>query len=186
MFRKLAMSAIVMALFTIVGCSSTTPRAEVAVNSNSGNDSGLNGNGSSSTNPWGNDANAWNTGYSIDELRALGFDKNPLEYDTVFFQYKSSEIDERSKIIIEAHQRFLSTASGKSIVLEGHADERGTREYNLALGESRSKTVMEKFNSVGGVGANAAQAVSYGEERPVSLEQNEAAFEANRRVQILY
>jgi len=71
-------------------------------------------------------------------------------------------------------------------VLEGHADERGTREYNLALGERRSQTVMEKFNSVGGVGANSAQTVSYGEERPVSLEQNDAAFEANRRVQILY
>lgn len=179
MFRKLAMSAIVMALFTIVGCSSTKPTEEVATG-NTGNTS------AASDNPWGDDANAWGTGRSIDELRALGFDKNPLEYDTVYFQYNSSEIDERSKIIIEAHQRFLSTASGKNIVLEGHADERGTREYNLALGERRSQTVLEMVNSLGGVGANSAQTVSYGEERPVSLEHNETAWEANRRVQVLY
>lgn len=179
MFRKLAISAIVMALITLVGCASSKPKEEVVVGDGSNSSS-------ASDNPWGDSANAWGSGYSIDQLRALGFDKNPLEYDTVYFQYNSSEIDERSKIIIEAHQRFLSTASGKNIVLEGHADERGTREYNLALGENRSKTVMEKFNSVGGVGANSAQTVSYGEERPVSLEQTEAAFEANRRVQILY
>lgn len=177
MFRKLAISAIVMALFTIVGCSSTKPKEEVAVGGNTP---------AVETPDYGDPKNAWGSGYSIDELRALGFDKNPLEYDTVYFQYNSSEIDERSKIIIEAHQRFLSTTSGKNIVLEGHADERGTREYNLALGERRSQTVMEKFNSLGGVGANAAQTVSYGEERPVSLEHNDAAWEANRRVQVLY
>ena len=181
MFRKLAISAIVMALFTIVGCSSTKPLDEVSVG---GPDKGGSG---ASANPWGNDdSNAWGTGRSIDELRALGFDKNPLEYDTVYFQYNSSEIDECSKIIIEAHQRFLSTASGKNIVLEGHGDERGTREYNLALGERRSQTVLEMVNSLGGVGANSAQTVSYGEERPVSLEHNDTAWEANRRVQVLY
>lgn len=186
MFRKLASSAIVLALFTVVGCASKGP-----IENEVPTPSGIGGvksdpSASASKNPWGSDDDAWGTGYSIDQLRNLGFDKNPLEYDTVFFQYNSSEIDERSKIIIEAHQRFLSKASGKSIVLEGHADERGTREYNLALGERRSQTVMENFNSAGGVGANSAQTVSYGEERPVSLEQNDAAFEANRRVQILY
>lgn len=175
MFRKLAISAIVLALFTVVGCSSTKPKEEVAV-----------GGGSSSSNPWGDDNNAWGSGRSIDELRALGLEGNPLDYDTVYFQYNSSEIDERSTIIIEAHQRLLSTISDKSILLEGHTDERGTREYNLALGERRSQMVLELFNSLGGVGANSAQTISYGEERPVSLEHNETAWSANRRVQIVY
>jgi len=137
------------------------------------------------SNPWGDSANAWGTGYSIDELRALGIDKNPLEYTTVYFEYNSSQIDERSTIIVSAHAKNLATKSGSNVVLEGHTDERGTREFNLSLGERRSTAVQTLMQTVG-AGSNSLSAVSYGEERPVALTNDDAAWKANRRVQILY
>jgi peptidoglycan-associated lipoprotein len=70
-------------------------------------------------------------------------------------------------------------------VLEGHADERGTREYNLALGERRANSVSQIFQSLG-VPADAIRTISYGEERPVSMGQDEGAWSLNRRVEILY
>jgi len=101
------------------------------------------------TSEWGDDANAWGTGYSIDYLRSLGIDRNPLDYDTVYFPYNSTAVDERGKIIIEAHSRNLQTYATTNVVLEGHADERGTREYNLALGEKRAIAVQDLMNATG-------------------------------------
>jgi len=135
---------------------------------------------------WGDDSNAWNTGYSIDYLRSLGIDRDPLDYDTIYFPYNSSQLGERAKVIAEAHSRNLQTYAGSpNVVLEGHSDERGTREYNLALGERRGQAVRDLMTSYG-TGTSGLQVVSYGEERPVILEQNEDAWRANRRVQILY
>ena len=132
------------------------------------------------------DKDAWGTGYSKQELKdRFGIDRNPIEYTTVYFEYDSSTISERANIIISAHARNLSTKSGTNVVLEGHADERGTREYNLALGERRSTTVQNLMQTVG-AGSNSLSAVSYGEERPVALAHDEASWQANRRVQILY
>lgn len=180
MFRKILMSMMVVSLLVAAGCGKKAQVSATGIDGANGNGAGV-----VDTGNWGDDANAWGSGYSIDQLRALGFDKNPLEYDTVYFEYNSSNIDERSKIIIEAHSRHLAQQSSANVVLEGHADERGTREYNLALGERRSQSVVEMMQATG-YGSNAAQVVSYGEERPVSLEHNDSAWQANRRVQILY
>lgn len=124
-------------------------------------------------------------GYSDDYLRSLGIDRNPLEYDTIYFPYNSSSFGERGKIIIEAHAKNLASLATLNVVLEGHADERGTREYNLALGERRGQAVQDMMNALG-TGTSGLQVISYGEERPVVLESNEDAWRANRRVQILY
>jgi peptidoglycan-associated lipoprotein len=70
-------------------------------------------------------------------------------------------------------------------VLEGHADERGTREYNLALAEDRAKSVANMMNALG-VDAARIETISYGEERPVAFGHDEAAWKKNRRVEILY
>ena len=72
-----------------------------------------------------------------------------------------------------------------AVVLEGHADERGTREYNLALGERRANSVSEIFQAMG-VAPDAIRTISYGEERPISMGQDESAWSLNRRVEILY
>lgn len=137
------------------------------------------------TPPKSDEGGAWGTGYTKEELAALNILKNPIEYTTVYFEYDSSTIDKRSEIIITAHARNLADKSGKNVVLEGHADERGTREYNLALGERRS-TAVQGLMQTAGSGSNPLSAVSYGEERPVALTNDEAAWQANRRVEILY
>ncbi len=132
----------------------------------------------STSNPWGI------PGYSMDDLRALGITENPLNYKVVYFEYNSSQIDERSGIIVDAHARNLNSRGGAQVALEGHADERGTRDYNLALGERRAQQVSQRMNANG---ANSSiQTISYGEERPVDSGHNESSWSQNRRVEIKY
>lgn len=169
-----------MALF-ITACAGTSKQDGGTENSGNTTTSSGNDSSSGSFDP----SNAWGTGYTQDQLASLGITKNPLEYDTVFFEYDSSQITERSQIIATAHAKFLATQSGKSVVLEGHTDERGTREYNLALGERRAISVQDLMSSVG-VGGNPVSSITYGEERPVAVGQDDQSWAANRRVQILY
>ena len=114
-----------------------------------------------------------------------GADAELLNSRVIYFEYDSSSLTLESEAIVQAHARYLSTASGIGLILEGHADERGTREYNLALGEDRAKAVANLMQALG-VGAGRIQTISYGEERPVSLGSDESAWALNRRVEILY
>lgn len=108
-----------------------------------------------------------------------------LNSRVIYFQYNSSSLTLESEAVVQAHAQYLSTASGVGLILEGHADERGTREYNLALGEDRAKAVANLMQALG-VNAGRIQTISYGEERPVSLGSDESAWGLNRRVEILY
>jgi len=131
-------------------------------------------------------SNAYGTGYSAEELMSrFGIEGDPRNYKTVYFEYNRSEIDERSRIIVGAHARYLAQTGGASVTLEGHADERGTRDYNLALGERRGQAVAQLMNAVG-AGNSSIQTISYGEERPANSAHNESAWQENRRVQIAY
>jgi peptidoglycan-associated lipoprotein len=103
----------------------------------------------------------------------------------VYFAFDSSSIDDESRAVIEAHAAHLSANKNLKVVFEGHADERGTREYNLALGERRAQAV-ERMAKLLGVGADRVKVVSYGEEKPVANDHNEAAWALNRRVEIIY
>ena len=110
---------------------------------------------------------------------------DPLSKRVVYFDYDSNSLTLEATRIVEAHAEYLASNRGMALVLEGHADERGTREYNLALGESRAKVVAEVFLGLG-VSEDAIRIISYGEERAVDLGQNEDAWSLNRRVEILY
>jgi len=110
---------------------------------------------------------------------------DPLSKRVVYFEYDSNVLTPEATRIVEAHAEYLANNYGMALVLEGHADERGTREYNLALGESRAKAVAEVFLALG-VSDDAIRIISYGEERPVDLDQSEDAWSLNRRVEILY
>ncbi len=118
-------------------------------------------------------------------IQALNDPNSPLSIRTVYFAFDSSEITQESHDILMEHARFLSYNPGIQVVLEGHTDERGTRDYNLALGERRAKSVHE-FLTAQGVKMEQLEIVSFGEERPVALEHDEAAWQANRRVEIVY
>jgi len=118
------------------------------------------------------------------ELAALGIDGDPRDEKVVYFEYNSTAIDRRSQVILKAHALYLGKRAGTRVNLEGHADERGTRDYNLALGERRAKVVAEVLTAGGAASQN--QTISYGEERPVDTAHTEAAWQKNRRVEIKY
>ena len=111
--------------------------------------------------------------------------EDPLSKRVVYFEFDSIVLTTEATRIVEAHAEYLANNRDMALVLEGHADERGTREYNLALGESRAKAVAEVFLGLG-VSEDAIRIISYGEERPVDLGQSEDAWSLNRRVEILY
>lgn len=103
----------------------------------------------------------------------------------IYFEFDSSSVDDEGRAIVEAHAAHLASNPGIRVTLEGHADERGTREYNLALGERRAQAVQKLMGALG-VGANRVTTVSYGEEKPVDPDHNESAWRQNRRVEIIY
>ncbi|WP_297422780.1 peptidoglycan-associated lipoprotein Pal [uncultured Acinetobacter sp.] len=103
----------------------------------------------------------------------------------VHFDYDSSELSSTDLQTLQAHAQFLIANANSRVALTGHTDERGTREYNMALGERRAKAV-ESFLVTTGVSPTQLEAVSYGKEMPVATGHNEAAWKENRRVEINY
>lgn len=110
---------------------------------------------------------------------------SPLSQRVIYFEFDSSTIKDEYQEILAAHATYLTANPTASIVLEGHADERGTREYNIALGERRAKSVQQIL-TLQGVDEKQIQVISFGEERPVALGHDESAWSLNRRVEILY
>ncbi len=100
--------------------------------------------------------------------------------DTVHFELDKYDVDGESQGILRSQAQWLARNSAKSITIEGHCDERGTREYNLALGERRANAAKNYLVSLG-VDAGRINTVSYGKERPVALGSDEAAYAQNRR-----
>jgi peptidoglycan-associated lipoprotein len=121
-----------------------------------------------------------------------GFQGDPLDdpnsllaQRVVYFDLDQSEIKDDFRDTINAHAEYLASHPDVLVTLEGHADERGTREYNIALGERRAN-VVQRMLLLQGVPAGQVRNVSYGEERPASLGQNEESWALNRRVELIY
>ena len=122
---------------------------------------------------------------SLSEISTLGDPQNPLSIRTIYFDYDSSDIQPQFREVVAAHSAYLAARPDLTVVLEGHADERGSREYNLALGERRAQTVKRQMALLGLSDAQ-IRTSSYGEERPVAAGHDESAWGQNRRVEILY
>ena len=103
----------------------------------------------------------------------------------IYFDYDSFVIKAESQTLIEAHARYLRADKNRRIAIEGHADERGGREYNLALGQKRSEAVRKALGLLG-VSDNQLEAVSFGKEKPADPGHDEAAWAKNRRAEIAY
>jgi peptidoglycan-associated lipoprotein len=103
----------------------------------------------------------------------------------VYFDYDSNSIKPEFQPLIEAHARFLRANGSRHIVIEGHTDERGGREYNLALGQRRSEAVRRALELLG-VKDSQVEAVSFGKEKPAVPGSDESAFAQNRRAEIAY
>ena len=103
----------------------------------------------------------------------------------VHFDYDSSDLSNEDYQTLQAHAQFLMANANSRLALTGHTDERGTREYNMALGERRAKAV-QSYLVTNGVNAGQLEAVSYGKEMPINAGHNEAAWKENRRVELNY
>jgi peptidoglycan-associated lipoprotein len=110
---------------------------------------------------------------------------NPLSTRIIYFDYDSSTIPARFSKVVQAHAHYLAKHSQVHLRLEGNTDERGTREYNIALGERRADSV-KKALVFSGARANQISTISFGEERPAVLGHNKAAYAKNRRVVFNY
>jgi peptidoglycan-associated lipoprotein len=103
----------------------------------------------------------------------------------VYFDYDSFVIRSEFQKVIEAHAKYLASDKGRKVVIEGHTDERGGREYNLALGQKRAEAVRKALSLLG-VSEAQLEAVSFGKEKPADSGSTEAAMEKNRRAEISY
>ncbi len=110
---------------------------------------------------------------------------SPLYNRTVYFDYDSSEIKPDYIGVMRNHAAYLGANTSTRITLDGNTDERGTREYNLALGDQRAEAVR-KFMAAEGVSPDQMATLSYGEERPANPGHGESAWAQNRRVIIQY
>jgi len=122
------------------------------------------------------------TGVQGDELDNPN---SPLAKRTIYFDFDKSEVKDEFKPLIAAHAQYLATHPDAHVTLEGNTDERGSREYNIGLGERRAEAVRRLMLFQGATDQQ-IQVVSYGEERPVALGHDEAAWSQNRRVEIVY
>ncbi len=155
-------AALVVAFGVVVGCSSKGGDTSGAVDPNAGYGAGSNGAG-------------MDNGMNSEEaaLRAI---------TTFYFEYDSSELKPEAMRALDVHAKDLK-AAGNRVVLEGHTDERGTREYNMALGEHRAASV-QRYLVLQGVSPAQLELVSYGEEKPAAMGSTEEAMAQNRRVEL--
>ena len=118
---------------------------------------------------------------SAEQLR-----KNAMAADTLFFfGFDRSDLGQDALDDLDAHAKYLAANRAAKVRLEGHADERGTRAYNLALGERRANSVT-RYLVIQGVNRSQIETVSYGEERPLSLSRDDNGWSRNRRVELIY
>ena len=107
-----------------------------------------------------------------DKLIAVG--------DRVLFDYDSSELSSEGKLTLDKQSRFLRVNPDLTFTIEGHCDERGTREYNLALGEKRA-TAVRDYLVIEGISPDRIRVISYGKEKPAVIGSNDMAWSKNRR-----
>ncbi|WP_024594355.1 MULTISPECIES: peptidoglycan-associated lipoprotein Pal [unclassified Pseudoalteromonas] len=103
----------------------------------------------------------------------------------IYFDFDTAAVESKYADLLRAHAEFLVQNSSVKVLIEGHADERGTPEYNIALGEHRGQAV-EKYLLSLGVSASQMSVVSYGEEKPMVKSRTESAFAKNRRAVLVY
>jgi peptidoglycan-associated lipoprotein len=110
--------------------------------------------------------------------------KTRFLHQNIHFAFDSAQLTDTAKELLKEKADWLKDNSGASVIIEGHCDERGTTDYNLALGERRANAVKQYLQDLG-IGGFRLTTISYGEERPLDPGQNEAAYSKNRRAQFV-
>lgn len=180
MVKRFSLSLVVLAL--VAGCSSGVKLNDVPVEDKSatstagagaGSGAGAGGSSQSGVTPVDIGASGANAAGPANVARII------------YFDFDSYSIKPEFQSLIEAHSRFLKANPNRKVVIEGHTDERGGREYNLALGQRRSEAVAKALVLLG-VSAGQVEAVSFGKEKPAVEGSGEAAWAKNRRVEVKY
>ena len=163
--RKILSIALVVLLSA---CANKTinPDGEEGNQANKGNMSGENTSGSPTVNP-------------------LVDPTNILSKRSIYFEFDEYAVSDKYKSMVLSHARYLRDNSNLNIRIQGNTDERGSREYNLALGQRRADSV-KKVMTLAGTEDSQIESVSYGEEKPRAAGHNEASWAENRRVDIRY
>ena len=170
MIYKQTFAAIAVSLL-LAGCSSAPIDDPDPVDTTYGQDDGASTSGAGLGDPYGGEEIA---------------DPNAGELGLViYFDFDSSDVRPQDQELVSRHAMQLNENSFFNVRLEGHADERGSREYNIGLGERRAQAVRQML-MVQGVRAAQIQTVSFGEERPAAMGSSESDYALNRRVQITY
>lgn len=180
MVKRISLSLVVLAL--VAGCSSGVKLNDVPVEDKSatstagagaGSGAGAGGSTQSGVTPVDIGASGANAAGPANAARII------------YFDFDSYSIKPEFQSLIEAHSRFLKANPNRKVVIEGHTDERGGREYNLALGQRRSEAVRRSMGLLG-VTDNQVEAVSFGKEKPAAQGSDEAAMAQNRRAEVSY
>ena len=119
------------------------------------------------------------------EKNAINDPGNVLSIKTIYFDFDSSEISDLDVEVIKHHGKYLALNPDATLRLEGHTDERGTREYNIALADRRAQSV-KKILLFEGASSSQITIISYGEEKPAAIGHDEAAWKLNRRAELVY
>jgi peptidoglycan-associated lipoprotein len=172
--RRLITVLLLGVALSLSACASKPPKpAPAAAASGGSSEADSNGAGGANAN-----------GGAVDQ-EAAGPQAGLLAKRVVYFDFDNSEIKGEGTDIVAAHAKYLAANPSTRVRLEGHTDERGSREYNIGLGERRAQAVRRALLLQGAADAQIST-VSYGEERPAVAGHDEAAWAKNRRVEIVY
>ncbi|MBS8238905.1 peptidoglycan-associated lipoprotein Pal [Marinobacter lipolyticus] len=178
--------AMVLSLGLVAGCSST---GDTMGEDEYGSDvQAVDQDGGSTVYGGSEDGGVSSTGLTDEEMREReerAEQEAMRNITTFYFDFDTAEIKPEAREVLVAHARYLESNPNQQVRLEGHGDERGTKEYNLALGERRANAV-ERFLIVNGASRGQLETVSYGEEKPAVMGSNESAWAQNRRVELVF
>jgi peptidoglycan-associated lipoprotein len=174
--RKILMVLMLAAALTSAGCASKKPKAGASQSTEVG------ANGADSAGAGSDAANAGGVGSDEDVAGPQG---GLLAKRIIYFDFDSSDIKGEGTDVVAAHAKYLASHASTRVRLEGNTDDRGSREYNIGLGERRAQAVRRALLLQGATEAQLAT-VSYGAERPAVVGNDEAAWSKNRRVEIVY
>ena len=170
-----------LAVVCMIGFAVTACRSgpQIPISSGGSSDAVLTDGGSNAT------TSGFGGGGNISVSAAEAELQRLMQNIVVYFEFDQSDIRPEFNEMLAAHGSYLAQNANARVRLEGHADETGSREYNIGLGERRAQAVR-RILMLQGASATQLTTVSYGEERPVALGSDEEAYSLNRRVELIY
>jgi peptidoglycan-associated lipoprotein len=175
--RQIAIAAFSTATLFLAACATTTPDAQAPVETPGGKPAAVQTQPVKPVDVTG--------GPSASQLSALKDPKNILSQRSIYYDYDKFDVKDDYRALVEAHAKYLRENPSARMLIQGNTDERGSREYNIALGQRRADSVKQMMTLLG-VQEGQIETISFGEEKPRAKGNDESAFSENRRSDIRY